>query len=154
MQTRRHSRRLNANVSATDSEGEAAANVTAAPPSESSSTIHTFEVEIPHDLDVDSLQTLLPGFVATKPTPNAILSLYRAFLEQAAFITELSEEMDASRAEVSRYDVELDQALQDQDVQAGQLRTALEEAQKKLTQVQKQKDELGKPLPSQCGVIA
>jgi len=142
MQTRRHSRRLNASASVAESEGDAA---TAAPPSEAGSTIPSLEVEIPQDLDVDALQTLLPGLVATKPSPDAILGLYKAFLEQAVFVTELTKEKDAARAEASRYDVELDQALQDQDVQASQLRTALEEAQTELIKVQKEKNELGKP---------
>lgn len=141
MQTRRHSRRLNANTSAAESEGDTSA---AAPASESGSIIHSLEVEIPLDLDVDTLQTLLPGLVATKPSPDAILSLYKAFLDQTVFITELTKEKDAARAEASRYEVELDQALQDQDVQTSQLRTTLEETQAELVQVKKQKDELGK----------
>jgi nucleoprotein TPR len=142
MQTRRLSKRLNANASVADSEGDVSV---AAPPSEAGSIIHSLEVEIPQDLDVDALQALLPSLVATKPSPDAILSLYKAFLEQTVFITELTREKDAARAEVSRYEVELDQALQDQDVQTGQLRTALEETQAELVQVKKQKDELRKP---------
>ncbi|KIY46697.1 hypothetical protein FISHEDRAFT_46885 [Fistulina hepatica ATCC 64428] len=67
--------------------------------------------EIPDDLDVEALASLVPGIEASKPTSEHIIALYRVVLESV----ELRGEIDALQAAKERSEVELDQALQDRE---------------------------------------
>lgn len=100
-------------------------------------------VQIPEEFDTDTLQALLPDFNLATPTTDAIMALYQLVLQQRNDLDETSKERDLARADISRYEVELDQALQDQDVQASQLRASLEEAQSDLVKSRNQIAELG-----------
>lgn len=140
MQTRRLSKRLNLN--STSVEGDEEHPSTSQLNSDSSHP--TFDLTLPEDLDADTLQTLLPDFALLKPTPESILNLYRTIQRQASQLDEVTLERDAALSNVSRYEVELDQALQDQDVQTTQLRSTLEEVQSELAEVKRQKEELGR----------
>lgn len=147
MQTRRVSKRLSSTAASTEGDAESSAMAIDAPATASATeTIQT--LSIPEDIDVSALQTLLPGLDAVNPSPDSIIALYRTILQQASIIEELSQERDSARAEASRFEVELDQALQDQEIQTTQIKSNLEEVQNELAEVKRQKEQLGKPFPN------
>lgn len=101
------------------------------------------QLDIPIDIDIDSLKPLFPDASLTTPSAETIISLYRLVLEQSANLDETSQQLDQARADVARKEVELDQALQDQDSELGQLRSSLEDVHKELEEHKAEKAELG-----------
>ena len=102
----------------------------------------TLTVDMPEDIDVDALSTLLPDTRLETPTPETILHLYRLVVSQALDTEAAHREMDETRAELSRKDVELDQALQDKETATKDLEETLESVQTELEQVKKEKEEI------------
>jgi nucleoprotein TPR len=105
-----------------------------------------FTVHLPENIDLDTLKTLLPDFDVVHPTPEAILSVYQLILRQNEQLEDVAQDRDAARADVTRCEVELDQALQDRDVQTRQLRTSLDETQAELVKSQRLIHELGQSI--------
>ena len=126
------------------SKATAAAAATAAQDAatrENSPTV--FTVEIPEDVDFDTLNSLLPDFNLTNPSPDAIVSLYRLLVGQSDEAETALREHEEARAEIQRKDIELDQAIQDRETATAGLEDTLETVQKELAQVKHEKDELG-----------
>lgn len=143
MQTRRASKRLSSTAASNegDTESSAMAIDPTDPPETSSST--ALAISLPEDIDVAAIQTLVPDFNIFKPTSESIIVLYRVLTQQASTLDEVLQDRDATRAEVQRLEVELDQAIQDQDVQSSQLRNDLEGVRSELVEVRRQKEQSG-----------
>ncbi|KAF8318500.1 hypothetical protein DL93DRAFT_2054404 [Clavulina sp. PMI_390] len=147
MQTRRHSRRLNPGAASTSEDPETAS---AAGDIEMGDASAHLALEFPEDIDVNALQTLLPSQPLDAPTPDLIYSVYRLLLEQTSQLEQYAQERDAARADASRLEVELDQALQDQDVELSRLRETVEVVQKELAQTKAAKADNAKLVSLQA----
>ena len=115
----------------------------ATPSAPASQPSATLAVDIPEDLDFDALTSLLPDTRLDTPTPDAILYLYRLVVNQAADGDAAQRELEEARADLSRKDVELDQALQDRETATRDLEATLEGVQKELDQVKQEKEDIG-----------
>lgn len=107
---------------------------------------HGLEVELPEDLDQDTLSALLPDTNVATVTSETVISIYRALLLHTSELDAAQRELDQARAEVERKDVELDQVLQDRETSAKDLEVSLENAQNGLNQMQEERDKLGMSL--------
>ncbi|KAF7966387.1 hypothetical protein HWV62_38883 [Athelia sp. TMB] len=103
----------------------------------------SFTLELPEDIDVDSLQEILPDVSISSPSQDAIVSIYRILLAQVQDGDALSRELEEARAEAERKDVELDQALQDKESQAKEYEASLEAMQKDTNNLKQEKEQLG-----------
>jgi nucleoprotein TPR len=103
-----------------------------------------FAVPVPDDLDLDYLSRLLPDFSFETPSPDAVLSLYRLVVSQAADLDGALRDLEESRAEAERKDVELDQALQDRESSVSSLEAQVKSLQEGLTKVKEERNTLGK----------
>ena len=103
-----------------------------------------FSVQVTDDLDLDYLSRLLPDFSFETPSPDAVLSLYRFVVSQAADLDGALRDLEESRAEVERKDVELDQALQDRESSVSSLETQVKSLQEELVKVKEERNTLGK----------
>lgn len=102
-----------------------------------------FSVQVTDDLDLDYLSRLLPDFSFETPSPDAVLSLYRFVVSQAADLDGALRDLEESRAEVERKDVELDQALQDRESSVSSLETQVKSLQEELVKVKEERNTLG-----------
>ncbi|KAG9227404.1 Protein mlp1 [Pleurotus ostreatus] len=103
---------------------------------------HGLEVELPEDLDQDTLSALLPDTNIATVTSETVISIYRALLLHTSELDAAQRELDQARAEVERKDVELDQALQDRETISKDLEVSLEDVQNGLNQMQDERDKL------------
>jgi len=116
---------------------------------------NTNGIEIPGDIDLESLQNILPDTSLTAPSPDSIVSLYRLLLAQVEEADATQRELEEARAEAEKKDVELDQALQDRESQTKDLETSLDIVQSELKEVKQERDQLGmfySVLPISLGV--
>lgn len=143
MQTRRGSKRLSSTVASNEGDTDTSAMAIDPPTTSDTFSSSGLTLSLPENVDASIIQTLLPDFDISKPTSDSIIALYRALVQQANTIDEVSQDRDAARAEAQRLEVELDQALQDQDVQSSQLRSNLEEVQSELAEAKRQKEQSG-----------
>jgi nucleoprotein TPR len=104
---------------------------------------NTNTIEIPDDIDLESLQNILPDISLTAPSPDSIVSLYRLLLAQVEEADATQRELEEARAEAEKKDVELDQALQDRESQTKDLETSLDIVQNELKEVKQERDQLG-----------
>ena len=74
-------------------------------------------------------QRLLPDFSFETPSPDAVVSLYRFVVSQAIDLDGSLRDLEESRAEVERKDIELDQALQDRESSVSSLETQVKSLQ-------------------------
>ena len=102
-----------------------------------------FSVPIPDDLDFDYLSKLLPDFSFETPSPDTVLSIYRLVVSQAISLESALHDLEESRAENERKDVELDQALQDRESSASSLEVQVKVLQEELTKVKQDRNALG-----------
>ena len=102
-----------------------------------------FSVPIPDDLDFDYLSRLLPDFSFETPSPDTVLSLYRLVVSQAVSLESALHDLEESRAENERKDVELDQALQDRESSVSSLETQVKGLQEELSKVKQDRNALG-----------
>lgn len=102
------------------------------------------DLEIPSDIDIESLQSILPDVSLTSPSPDSILSLYRLLLAQVENADAIQREIEEARAEAERKDVELDQALQDRESLTNDLEKSLDSLQNELKEVKQERDQFGK----------
>lgn len=100
-------------------------------------------LEIPADIDLETLQDLLPDISLTSPSPECIVSLYRLLLAQVEQVENVYRELEEIRAEGERKDVELDQALQDRESHTRELESSLDALQIELKEVKQERDQLG-----------
>ena len=139
MRTRRKSKAAAAAAAELDAESVA--------PSEAGTANQTrvdFSVTIPDDLDFDYLSTILPDVSFETPSPDSILSLYRLVVTQAGSLETANLQLEESRAENERKDVELDQALQDRESSVSSLEVQVKGLQEELTKVKQDRDALGR----------
>jgi nucleoprotein TPR len=140
MRTRRKSKAAAA-AAAADLDAESVA------PSDAGTASQTrvdFSVTIPDDIDFDYLSTLLPGVSFDVPSPDTILSLYRLVVTQSLNLETALHDLEESRAENERKDVELDQALQDRESSVSSLEAQVKGLQEELTKAKQDRDALGK----------
>ncbi len=102
-----------------------------------------FFVPIPDDLDFDYLSKVLPDISFETPSPDTIVSLYRLVVTQTVGLESALHDLEESRAENERKDVELDQALQDRESSVSSLETQVKGLQEELTKVKQDRDTLG-----------
>jgi nucleoprotein TPR len=102
-----------------------------------------FSVPIPDDLDLEYLSRLLPDVSFDTPSPDSVLSLYRLVLSQAVDLDGAVRDLEESRAENERKDVELDQALQDRESSASSLEVQVKALQEELEKVKQERNTLG-----------
>lgn len=102
-----------------------------------------FVVPLPEDLDTELLSSLLPDTLFESPSPDDVLSLYRLLLAQATEVDATQRELEDTKAEVERKDVELDQALQDRETGTKELEATLETVRDELKQAKQERDEAG-----------
>lgn len=98
-------------------------------------------LDIPDDVDLDSLSELLPETNLNAPSHDTVVQLYRLILAQALEGRLIAQELDEARAEVEKKDVELDQALQDKESASRDLETLLENAQNELVLAKQERDQ-------------
>ncbi|KAF8265884.1 hypothetical protein EI94DRAFT_1734451 [Lactarius quietus] len=137
MRTRRKSKAAAAAAAELDTESVA--------PSEAGTASQTrvdFSVTIPDDLDFDYLSRVLPDASLESPSPDTILALYRLVVTQALSLETALHDLEESRAENERKDVELDQALQDRESSVSILETQVKGLQEELTKVKQDRDTL------------
>ena len=139
MKTRRKAKQLN--QTAENADGDLDNSISQSP--EAHAPANALFLEAPDDFNVDDLGRLLPGLSLLAPTAETLISVYRFALQKAIQLDLITQDRDQARADVTRMEVELDQALQDQDVQSEQLRSSLEEAHGELEKIKKEKTELG-----------
>ncbi|KAH9035765.1 hypothetical protein EDB85DRAFT_841961 [Lactarius pseudohatsudake] len=137
MRTRRKSKAAAAAAAELDAESVA--------PSEAGTAGQTrveFYVPIPEDLDFDYLSRVFPDVSFDAPSPDSVLSLYRLVVTQAVGLENAHHDLEESRAENERKDVELDQALQDRESSVSSLETQVKGLQEELTKVKQDRDAL------------
>ena len=108
---------------------------------------------IPQDINLDVLSTLLPDFQLHAPSQDTIVALYRVLVAQASDSDLLHRELEDSKAELQRKDVELDQALQDRESAARELESVSENLQNELKQVKHEKEEIRTSSASRALVL-
>ena len=107
---------------------------------------HSLTIVTPEDLDVDTLSSLVPDADFSEPNSEVIISVYRLLLQHVADLNATQRQLDESRAEVEKKDVELDQALQDRESMSKELEQSQESAHVELEKCKREKDELGTHL--------
>lgn len=140
---------------------QAAAAVVEADAAESSQTHEAspaptqpgFVVAIPDDLDTELLANLLPEVNLDAPSQADVVALYRLLVAQASESDALQVELEETKAEVERKDVELDQALQDKETGTKELEATLENVQNELKQAKQERDEIGAWFAHMCCTI-
>ena len=140
MKTRRKAKQLNQTAESAD--GNIDSSISQSP--EAHPHANALYLEAPDDFNVDDLERLLPGLSLMVPTAETIIAVYRFALDGAIQLDLVTQDRDQARADVTRLEVELDQALQDQDVQSEQLRTSLDEAHKELEKLKTERVEFGR----------
>ncbi|KAL6308319.1 hypothetical protein BKA93DRAFT_560042 [Sparassis latifolia] len=138
MKTRRKSKAAAAAAAAAASTRENSP----APAEATTSQPTSITVVIPDDLDTDVLANLLPDISLTSPSPDSIVALYRWIVTQLSENQSVQRELEETRAEFERKEIELDQALQDRESTTAELEATLEGVQKELAQVKQEKEEL------------
>ena len=142
MRTRRKSKRAAAAAAEPDNEPA----VSVAPLEAASSSRVEFSVPVPDDIDLEYLSRLLPDFSFETPSPDAILSLYRFVVSQAVDFDGSLRDLEESRAEVERKDIELDQALQDRESSVSSFETQIKSLQEELARVKEERRTFGKSV--------
>ena len=104
---------------------------------------HSLTIVTPEDLDVDTLSSLVPDADLSEPNSEVIISIYRLLLQHVADLNSTQRQLDESRAEVEKKDVELDQALQDRESMSKELEQSQESAHVELEKCKREKDQLG-----------
>ena len=99
-------------------------------------------IDIPEDISLQDLSTLIPVSSLGAPSPEAIIHIYRIILAQAADLASATTELETARAQIVRKDVELDQALQDKESAVSELEQSVEAAHSELRTVTSQREEL------------
>jgi nucleoprotein TPR len=102
-----------------------------------------FSVPVPDDIDLDYLSRLLPGFSFESPSADSILSLYRFVVSQAVDFDSSLRDLEESRSEVEKKDIELDQALQDRDSSVSFFETQIKSLQEELAKVKEERNTFG-----------
>ena len=102
-----------------------------------------FAVDIPDDINLEALTAKLPDVNLANPSPETIAAVYRFFVEQVEQTEFVQRELEETRADIERKDVELDQAIQDRETATSGMETVLDRVQKELSQVKQEKDALG-----------
>ena len=144
MRTRRKSKAAAAAAAAAEPDNEAAESVAPVEGSTAGSFRAEFSVPIPEDLDIGYLSRLLPDFSFETPSPDAVLSLYRFVVSQAVDLDAALRDLEESRAEAERKDVELDQAYQDRESSVSSLEAQVKSFQEELAKVKEERNTLGK----------
>lgn len=103
----------------------------------------SFLVQIPPDLDIDTLSHILPDVSFSKPDPETVLAVYRLLLAQVADQDDNRRDLEELRAEVERKEIELDQAIQDGETRTKDLEESLATLQKEASTVKEERDQLG-----------
>ncbi|EIW59409.1 uncharacterized protein TRAVEDRAFT_121374 [Trametes versicolor FP-101664 SS1] len=124
------------------SKAAAAAVVESATRENSPAPPTTLSVNIPEDIDLDHLSSLLPDVNLSTPSPESLVLLYRVLLSHATDSESAQRELEEARADIQRKDVELDQALQDRETATSELESSAETLQKELAQVKEERDSL------------
>lgn len=137
MRTRRKSKAAAAAAAEIDAESVAPSEAGAA-----GQTRVDFSVPIPDDLDFDYLSRVLPDVSFETPSPDTVLSLYRLVVTQAVGLESALHDLEESRAENERKDVELDQALQDRESSVSSLEAQVKCLQEELTKVKQDREAL------------
>lgn len=123
----------------------AAAQQEAPPPQDapSASTLTTFSISLPSDIDLDALSALIPGEPLEVPTEDTVLHLYRTLLAHVTQLDATTHEVEELRAEAEKKEVELDQAYQDRENDKKEMENLADNLQKELKIVKSERDELG-----------
>ena len=151
MRTRRKSKQAAAAAAAAvEPDNEPAGSVAPLEGPASSSRVE-FSVPVPDDIDLEYLSRLLPDFSFETPSPDAVLSLYRFVVSQAVDLDGAFRDLEESRAEVERKDIELDQALQDRESSVSSLETQVKSLQEELAKVKEERNTFGKSVATLLG---
>ena len=148
MKTRRKSSRKTAGAVDGDIDQEAVASQIAdesQPPSPSQPvppSLQSIHISIPQDIPLEPLSNLIPDTALDSLTPESIIHVYRLLVAQAADLASATSELEESRAQIVRKDVELDQALQDKEGAVSELEKSIESARNELKLAVQQRDEL------------
>lgn len=143
MRTRRKSKaEAAAAAAAAELDDEPAESVAPHSQAASSSRLE-FSVPIPDDLNLEYLSRLLPDISFEAPSPDSISSLYRLVVSQAVDLDGAHRDLEESRAENERKDVELDQALQDRESSVYSLEAQAKALQEELAKAKQERDTLG-----------
>jgi nucleoprotein TPR len=144
MRTRRKSKQAAAAAAAAaEPDNELAGSVAPFEGSASSSRVD-FSVPFPDDIDLEHLSRLLPGVSFEAPSQEALLSLYRFVTSQAVDLDAALRDLEDSRAEVERKEVELDQVFQDRESSVLSLETQVKSLQEELAKVKEERNTFGK----------
>ena len=101
-------------------------------------------MQVPDDIDLDYLSRLLPDFSFETPSADSILSLYRFVVSQAVDFDGSLRDLEESRSEVEKKEVELDQALQDRDSSVSFFETQIKSSlQEELAKVKEERNTFG-----------
>jgi len=151
MRTRRKSKQAAAAAAvAAEPDNEPAASVASLEGPASLSRVE-FSVPVPDDFDLEYLSRLLPDFSFESPSPEAVLSLYRFVVSQAVDLDGALRDLEVSRADAERKDIELDQALQDRESSVSSLETQVKLLQEELTKVKEERNTFGKSVATLLG---
>ncbi|KAH7885445.1 hypothetical protein F5I97DRAFT_1885511 [Phlebopus sp. FC_14] len=104
--------------------------------------LSAFSVPIPFDIDIDALSNIIPEASFSNPTSDTIVAVYRVLLAQAAENGATQRDLDETRAEVERKEIELDQAFQDSETKTKDLENSLETVQNELGAIKNERNQL------------
>ncbi|KAF8582854.1 hypothetical protein K439DRAFT_123735 [Ramaria rubella] len=102
----------------------------------------SIHLDLPHDIPLESLSTLIPDTSLDAPSAETILHIYKLLLAQAADLASATSDLEDARAQIVRKDVELDQALQDKESAVAELEQSVEAVRNELQTAAQQRDEL------------
>ncbi|KAJ3503028.1 hypothetical protein NLJ89_g8615 [Agrocybe chaxingu] len=109
---------------------------------DSSEAPHSLTVTLPDDIDEDTLSTLLPDTNFTTITSEDVVALYRLLASQFVDLDAVQRERDETQGELQRKEIELEQAMQDQESSASELQATVETIREELSQVKQERGQL------------
>lgn len=104
-----------------------------------------FSLVFPAEFPIDQIQQLLPNVSLTTPSPEAVVHALELLVDFAQRFEGISAELDESRAESQRKDVEIEQALADAEKDASQVKNELDVVKREVETLRKERAELGGP---------
>ncbi|GJJ13307.1 hypothetical protein Clacol_007559 [Clathrus columnatus] len=138
MKTRRRSTRKTGSKGEQDDSSQAAHS----PSPSQVGPISLLNIQLPDDISLDSLSSLVPEVSFDAPTSEGLIRVYRIILAQASDLANATSDLEEARAQLLRKDIELDQAVQDKETAVSELEQSTEVARNELATVIQQRDEV------------
>lgn len=117
-------------------------DATASSPVAEGSSAGALSLNLPDDLDVGYLTSLLPDITLDAPRSDDVVLLYQIIVARDSELETARRELEQSQAELQKQSIELDQALQDRESSGKEVEKELSTALEELKITKKERDEL------------